>query len=201
MRFALSLSMPKKTLVLFFILCFSALAKAQTADEVYAQYLYFNLDRLQGGLDDALKLGEKILPNADKLPDKSRVAFYNGIGKLYEDDKQTGKAIKYYELVAAAEPDFYVVNRALGYLYLTPANELYSKLQANKNDKQLVDLYKTAVLKALPHLEKAQTCDPSDETLALIKTLYANIHDDAGLKSLNDRLKELGKNCVSILVE
>lgn len=197
--------MLKKTLILLFVLCFSILAKAQTADQIYDQYLDFNLDRLHGDVAVALKLGETILPNTDKLPAKSRISFYNGLAKLYEDNKQADKAIKYYEIVAAAEPDFYVVNRALGYLYLLPTDELYKKSQAAKGDaaaaNQLAAMYKAAILKALPHLEKAQACDPSDETLALIKTLYTNIHDDAGLQQLNTRLTALSKHCIDVLSE
>jgi len=51
----------------------------------------------------------------------------------------------------------------------------------------------------LPHLEKAQACDPSDETLAIIKTLYKNINDTEGLNKLNDRLKLLSQNCIDVL--
>jgi len=77
------------------------------------------------------------------------------------------------------------------------------KLNATANDKalneQLAIAYTAAVKKALPHLEKAQACDPSDETLAIIKTLYKNIKDSQGLSSLDSRLKELSKNCIDIL--
>jgi tetratricopeptide (TPR) repeat protein len=193
--------MPKKTFLLLIILCISITAKAQTAAQVYDQYLDFNLKRFEGSSADALKLGETIFPNADKLPDKSRISFYNGLAKLYEDDNQSVEAIPLYEKVIAAQPDFYVAHLALGYLYLKPADELYAKLQADKNNKEIASLYKAAVLKALPHLEKAQACDPSDETLTLIKTLYTNIHDDADLLSLTKRLSTLSKNCVDILTE
>ena len=72
-------------------------------------------------------------------------------------------------------------------------------------DKKANDLlmqdYKKAVLKALPHLEKAQACDPSDETLTMIQQLYRNMKDDAGLKSLKARLTTLSKNCQDLLTE
>ncbi|MES2426197.1 MAG: hypothetical protein V4560_04460 [Bacteroidota bacterium] len=193
--------MPKKTLILLFIICFNLTAKAQTADEVYNQYLDFNLKRFEGSSTDALKLGEVILPNADKLPAKSKVSFYNALAKLYEDDSQSVEAIPLYEKVILVQPDYYVAHRALGYLYLKPADELWAKLQADNTNKEIAALYKIAVLKALPHLEKAQACDPTDETLTLIKTLYNNIHDDASLRSLNTRLAALKKNCVDILTE
>jgi len=197
--------MPKKTFLLLFILCLTHLAKSQTADAVYDQYLNFNNARFYGDLPKSLKLGEAILPNAAKLPAKSRISFYNGIAKVYEDSHQPDKAIPYYELVAAAEPNFYVAHRALGYLYLIPAKQLNDKLQAatpgTADWQQLFEQYKKAVLKALPHLEKAQACDPSDETLALIKLLYRNIKDTTALQSLNARLAVLAKNCVDVLSE
>jgi tetratricopeptide (TPR) repeat protein len=193
--------MPEKALIFLFILCLTLTVKAQTASEVYDQYLDFNLKRFEGSTADALKLGETILTNADKLPAKSKVSFYNGLAKLYEDDSQSVEAIPLYEKVIAAQPDYYVAHRALGYLYLKPADELFAKLQADNTNKETAALYKTTVLKALPHLEKAQACDPTDETLTLIKTLYTNIHDDASLRSLNTRLAALKKNCVDILTE
>jgi hypothetical protein len=53
--------------------------------------------------------------------------------------------------------------------------------------------------KALPHLEKAQACDPSDDTLEIIKTLYQKLNDQQSLGTLNDRLKQLHTNCIDIL--
>ena len=108
-------------------------------------------------------------------------------------------------MVAAAVPDFYVVHRALGYIYLIPAKQLNTKQLAEKPGSiawlQLNADYKRAALKALPHLEKAQACDPSDETLALIKMLYRNMDDTTGLQSLNARLADLGKKCIDVVTE
>lgn len=177
-----------------------AFARAQSkADAVFDKYADFNLKRFEGQAADALKLGEDILPDVKELPAKSQISFYNGLAKLYEDDGQSSEAIPLYEKVLVAQPNFYVAHRALGYLYLKPADELYAKLQANTGDTQTASLYRAAVKKALPHLEKAQACDPTDETLGLIKKLYTNIHDDAGLQSLNSRLSEMSKSCLDIL--
>ncbi|MEO8885253.1 MAG: hypothetical protein ABI367_04260 [Mucilaginibacter sp.] len=171
---------------------------AQTPDAVYDQYLDFNLARFQNESSKALLIGESLLPNVAKLPAKSQVLYYNGLAKLYEDSSQPDKAITYYELVVAAQPDYYVPHRALGYLYNEKAKEIYKQIQAGKGDAVA---YKAAVMKALPHLEKAQACDPSDETLTLIKFLYNSIKDTAGLTSLPARLAVLGKNCVTVLSE
>lgn len=197
--------MAKKTLLIFFffVAVSAAHAQAPSADAVYNQYLDFNMARFQGQQDKITELGEKILPNADKLPPKARINFYAAVGKMYEDNDQPDKAAKYYEKVAAAVPDYYVVHRALGYIYLEKAKRIGDELNRSLNDKamaaQLTDAYAAAARKALPHLEKAQACDPSDETLATIQRLYRNIKDTRGLNTLNNRLKQLSKNCIDIL--
>lgn len=195
--------MLKKALLALFI-SFSAIATyAQTAEEVYNQYLDFNLARLQGETDKALTQGQDIIPNADKLKANVRNNFYYAIGNLYENDGQSVKAIEYYEKVAAAVPNYYVVQRALGYQYLKQVNVLSAQVNAAQTDasenKRLTILYTAAVKKALPYLEKAQACDPNDETLALIKSLYKNIKDTQGLATLNTRLAALSKNCIDLL--
>jgi len=102
-------------------------------------------------------------------------------------------AIMYYNRVVAAQPNYYVAHRALGYLYIKdisgkPANEVVV-------DAAYIDKIK----KALPHLEKAQACDPDDQTLNLIKLLYRNIKDQHGIDTLPARLAQLKKNCEDLL--
>ncbi len=195
--------MLKKTFLILFSVFAGINVHAQSADSVYNQYLDFNLARLQSDNDKMLELGENILPNAEKLPEKARINFYFAVGQLYENNNEPKKALTYYEKVAVAVPDYYVVHRALGYLYLANATETGKKLNGENTDiaenKRLAQLYEQQVRKALPHLEKAQACDPSDETLAIIKRLYKNIKDTAGLNSLDSRLKQLNKNCIDIL--
>jgi tetratricopeptide (TPR) repeat protein len=193
----------KKALFLLFISFSTAGAYAQTAEEVYNQYLDFNLARLQGETDKALTQGQDIIPNADKLKANVRNNFYYAIGNLFENDGQSVKAIEYYEKVAAAVPNYYVVQRALGYQYLKQVNVLSAQVNAAQTDanenKRLTVLYTAAVKKTLPYLEKAQACDPNDETLTLIKSLYKNIKDTQGLATLNTRLATLSKNCIDLL--
>jgi tetratricopeptide (TPR) repeat protein len=192
----------RTTLLLFIVLSFKT-GYAQSADSVYSRYLDFNLARLQGETDKVAALGQTILPRADKLPEKARINFYFSIGKWYEDNDDHAKALIYYTKVAAAVPNYYVVERALGYIYLEDVNKLEKKLNSSTsnfadNQKQF-ELYTQAAKKALPYLEKAQACDPSNETLAIIKNLYKNIKDEKGLETLNDRLKPLSVNCIDIL--
>ena len=176
-------------------------AHAQTADQVFDQYLDFNMARLKNETGKAMLIGESLLPNVAKLPAKSQITYYAGLAKLYEDSSQAEKALAYYEMVAKAEPDYYVVHRALGYLYYNKLSDLSKKLKGVKIDAKLMEDYKAMVLKALPHLEKAEACDPSDETLDMIKTLYTAIKDTAGLSTLKSRLAGLSKNCVTVLSE
>ncbi|MEN0055832.1 MAG: hypothetical protein AAGC65_19290 [Mucilaginibacter sp.] len=185
--------MLKKTLLIIFLIIAGKITHAQTADEVYEKYADFNLAILQNEHDKALDLGQQILPDSAKLNSKVRVSFYNSMAKLYEDDSQSVKAIEYYNRVAAAQPDYYVAHRALGYLYI-------KDISGKPADQVVIDAaYKDKIKKALPHLEKAQACDPDDETLNLIKTLYRNINDEKGLNSLPGRLDQLKKNCIDIL--
>ncbi|WP_295790940.1 hypothetical protein [Mucilaginibacter sp.] len=194
--------MLKKIYLFLFVVLMSFVAKAQSADSVYSRYLDFNLARFQGETEKLLGLGEAILPAADKLPEKTRINFYFAIGQVYENNDQPQKALGYYEKVAAAVPDYYVVHRGIGYIYLAQAKEIKDKLNASSDvglTEKLKGDYETAARKALPHLEKAQACDPSDETLDEIKSLYQNLKDTEGLNTLNVRLKELSKHCIDLL--
>jgi len=184
--------MLKKTLLLFFCLFALATAKAQTAEDVYNEYLDFNLARLETRTDNAMELAQKILPDTAKLKDKTRISFFYSLGKLYEDDSQSIKALEYYEKVAAAVPNYYVVRRALGYIYANKADEL-------EKSKLFGDTYTAAAKKAILNLEKAQACDPDDDTLALIRKYYKNINDTKGASTLNTRLAALSKNCIDLL--
>ncbi|QJD97163.1 hypothetical protein HH214_15430 [Mucilaginibacter robiniae] len=162
---------------------------AQSAEGVYDKYVDFNLARFEGRTKDAFKLAADINGHTEDLPDKSRIAFYNSLAKLYEDDDQFDKALPLYEKVAVAVPDYYVAHRALGYLYVRKADVAFGNFPA----------YKQWVEKALPHLEKAQACDPSDETLILIKSLYLKTKNTTPLTTLDTRLKQLSKSCLDVL--
>eukprot|EP01037_Dinobryon_pediforme_P003762 gene3762-3808_t len=150
----------------------SAVGANPSADSVYNQYLDFNLARFQGEQDKVIALGEAILPNAEKLPEKARANFY-----------------------FSAVPDYYVAHRALGYLYADKAKQVEKQVALSADNKtmlaQLTSAYQRAVNTALPHLEKAQACDPDDDTLQLIKTLHKKLNDEAELNSLDERLRQL----------
>ncbi len=191
----------KKVALFLSLLFIGASAHAQTADQIYDQYLDMDVARTKKELSKALLIGESILPNASKLPEKTRIMFYNSLAKLYDDSFQADQAIIYYDKVLVAQPDYYVPHLALGYIYFNKVSDVSKKLQIAKGDAKLMTDYKAMVSKALPHLEKAEACDPNDETLDMIKTLYTAIKDTAGLNTLKSRLANLSKNCVTVLSE
>ena len=190
----------KKAALFLSVLFIGTLAHAQTADQVYDQYLDFSMSKSKKN-PKAFLIGENLLSQADKLPAKSKIILFYSMAKLYEDSWDTDKAITYYEKVVAAEPDYYVPHRALGFIYYNKLSEFSKKLQGAKIDAKLMADYKAMVLKALLHLEKAEACDPSDETLDMIKLLYTAIKDTSGLNTLKSRLDGLSKNCVTLLSE
>jgi tetratricopeptide (TPR) repeat protein len=182
--------MTRKVLVLLLLLFSGAIAQAQTAEQVYDSYLDFNVAKLNDDAAQSIALAQKILPDTAKLTPKVRVAFYNSLAKLYEDDNQSINAIKYYKIVVAAQPDYYVAHRALGYLYIKDISGKPVVMNLNYIEKARL---------ALPHLEKAQACDPDENTLKVIKVLYNNLNNEAALGTLPARLEKLRKNCVDLL--
>jgi hypothetical protein len=197
---------PLKTLVFIIACCLTALtAGAQNNDELFNKYTDFNLLRTQNNYSKALELGSTIMPDAAKLPEKSRISFYNGMAKAYEETNQPAKAQHLYEKVTAALPNYYVAHLALGHLYLRTVNELANKLNASKGNKAVYEqnkkAYLAAINKTLPHLEKVQACDPYDENLALIKKLYQSSDNVAGFNGLDARLKKLSQQCLDIISE
>lgn len=194
----------RTTLAILFFGLMILSARAQTTDTALFNRLGdFDLARLYNDGGKAIRLGESILPDTAKLTARAKTSFFWRIAKLYEDDDQGAKAIFFYQKVVAAVPDYYVAQRALGYLIDSTAEEIHFKLYRLKSNdpsyKTLVEGYRNEVLNALPHLEKGQACDPNDDDLDMIRTLYQNIHDPRGLSSLNERLKALSRNCVDIL--
>jgi tetratricopeptide (TPR) repeat protein len=192
--------MLKKAALFLSLLFIGTLAHAQTVDQVYDQYLDFSMSKSKKN-PKAFLIGENLLSQADKLPAKSKIILFYSMAKLYEDSGNSDEAIVYYEKVIAAEPNYYVPHRALGFIYYNKLSDFSKKLQGAKIDAKLMADYKAMVLKALPHLEKAEACHPSDETLDMIKLLYTAIKDTAGLNTLKSRLANLGKNCVTLLSE
>lgn len=194
-----------KTAFIFLLMVVIAPAYAQYDTRVYNLYLDFNEARSKNQPNIALQKADSILISTEKLPKKAETNFYRSLAKLYEDQNNAEKAILYNEKVVSAVPDYYVSHRALGYLYLLPTNTLVEKIgqtQFNPTEQQKYRAQYFKLIKtALPHLEKAEACEHDDTTLNLIKSLYQKLDDQAGLTSLNNRLKLLKKNCIDLLTD
>jgi len=194
-----------KRSILFALLLLSTLAsKAQVADTaLYNKLGNFDLATLNGDSYSALLVGEQILPDTAKLGTVSKINFYAKLAKTYDEAEQDDKAIYYYEKVAAAAPGYFVVQRALGLLYNAKAEDIQLKIYITPNTdpsySKLYERYLAAVRKTLPLLEKAQACDPDDDTLDLIHTLYQNIGDNNGYNGFTQRIPELAAKCVDLL--
>jgi CHAT domain-containing protein len=194
-----------KTAFIFLLLVITAPAFAQYNTKIYNLYLDFNEAEFKDQHAKARLKADSILNSPEKLPAKSQVHFYRSLAKMYEEQHQPEKSILYNEKVIAAVPNFYISHRALGYLYLLPANGLVEKINQSKTNRAAYEKYQSQYFsmlkKALPHLEKAEACDHDDETLKLIKSLYQKLNDKAGLASLDNRLKSMKTNCIDLLTD
>ncbi|WP_407428921.1 tetratricopeptide repeat protein [Arcticibacter sp.] len=181
------------------------LSKTAISQTPVDQYYDFSLHLSEGNAEKAMEIAEKLIPSATVLSKKQQAIFYFKLGRLYEDSKNKQKAIVFYEKSLTLEPNYYVPHLALGYLYLDHANALSTKMKAEKtnasvNQRYMAE-YKGILKKAVPHLEKAVACDPNDQVLTSIKNIYLALDDAATYKSLDSRIDELNKNCVTVLTE
>ncbi|RYE22990.1 MAG: hypothetical protein EOP42_23785 [Sphingobacteriaceae bacterium] len=194
-----------KTVCLFSLLIGAHASFAQYNSKVYNLYLDFNKAQSENQTAKAFLKADSILNSSEKLPAKAATSFYARLAKLYEDQHQPEKSIIYNEKVVAAEPDYYVSHRALGYLYLLPMDDLVAKINASKKNPADYEKYKQQYFKliktALPHLEKAEACDHDEQTLTLIKNLYEKLNDRQSLSTLPKRLSLLKVHCIDLLTD
>lgn len=147
----------------------------------------------------------ELLKFADQLTAKQLTNINYNLGRMYEDIGEADKAIPYYEKSLIGEPNYEVVHRALGFIFLAKSTSAVAKINETKakNDvegnKKAFEAYKILILKALPHLEKYQACDPDEETLNIITNLYKSFKDTKSIETLNARLKEMSGKCVTLL--
>jgi tetratricopeptide (TPR) repeat protein len=180
-------------------------AKAQSADELSKQYSEFKIRSSTKSNASTIELGKQLLPQADQLPEKKRVFFYNMLAKAYEEEKQFDMALPLYEKVTVMQPDYYVAHLALGHLYMQKANQAGALVNASKGNKTAYQknlaTYTALINKAIPHLEKVQACDPYDDNLNLIKKLYTSINNTGAIGTLSTRVKAMSSKCIDLLVE
>lgn len=191
-----------KHIAIILLILFSKPAISQTPED---QYYDFSLHLSEGNAEKAMSIAEKLIPSASVLKKKQQAIFYFKLGRLYEDSKNGQKAIIFYQKSLALEPDYYVPHLALGYLYLGNANVVATKLKVEKTNtsvhQRYMTEYKGILRQAVPHLEKAMACDPNEQVLNSIKNIYLALDDATGFKSLDSRIDELNKNCVTVLTE
>eukprot|EP01136_Pigoraptor_vietnamica_P007272 Opistho-1_new@41296 len=168
-------------------------------------YTDFTVYRTTAGNAELIAKMLALYEMKDQLSVKQTANVAYHLGRMYEDVGEPENAIKYYEISLKGEPNYEVIHRALGFIYLEKSKVFVAKMNVAKqtnnaetNAKAFND-YKLMVQKALPHLEKYQACDPDDETLAIITDLYKSIKDAQGLAGLPNRLKQLSATCVSLL--
>jgi len=174
---------------------------AQTTVDAYYD---FDLARTNGNTEAVIQIGEKILPKSSELPAKSQVYFFYKLASAYEGNAQPEKALPLYEKVFAAVPDYYVVNLALGNIYLKQGNVLVPQINNSKGDpkkyESLMNQYRALVKKALPHLERSMACDPNEQQLQQITALYKQLKDPA-INSLQSRLDAYKGKCIDLITD
>ena len=195
----------KKQIISIILCLFSICSFAQTKSikdlyDSFKEYRTYNEDKA-GQIAKTLTL----LGRSAELTPKQVINVNYHLGRLYEEVNEVDKAIPYYEKSLAGEPNYEVIHRALGFIYLAKSTAAVEKINlAKKNSdvegsKNALAEYKEIIQKAIPHLEKYQACDPDDETLTIITNLYKSLKDTKSIETLPTRLKELSAKCVTLL--
>lgn len=191
----------KQLITLLLILFF----KTALSQDVVDHYYSFGGAITEGRESSALALAEKILSESSSLSQKQQAIFFYKLAGLFENLKNTEQAINYYQKSLDIEPDYYVPHMALGYLYLSQANLLADQVNQETKDinlqKKYISAYNAKLKQALLHLEKAMACDPNDQVLSSINFAYKALNDNVSVNSLNSRLRELEKGCITLLTE
>lgn len=195
--------MRKISVIFALLLCFFKVHAQKTIEELYKDYTVVRTTADQK--EAAIELATTVLSRSSELTNPQIANLNFHLGRLNEELNQFEKAIAYYEASAKLVPNYYVTHRALGNLYLSKSNPVVEKMNDAGKARQtelfakLFATYKGLIEKAIPHLEKAQACDPNDENLEQITKLYKNIKDSAAIATLDARLKKLAVTCVDLL--
>lgn len=180
----------------------STFAQDKSAQDAYFDY---KVSRNVKGDEKSITKVLTLLKTESQLSVKQVANASYHLGRMYEEFGKPDSAIIFYEKSLKGEPNYSVIHRALGFIYLAKTKPIIAAMnEANKakdvtgNTKAFAK-YKEMVIKALPYLEKYQACEPDEETLATITNLYKSIKDTQSLATLETRLKPLATNCVSLL--
>ncbi len=195
--------MRKKMLTLCVLLGTAFVVNAQnTAKEGYRD---FKLYRTTKGNAESIAKMKTLLQQQDQLSAKQVTNLQYHLGRMHEEIGDPENALLYYEQSLKGEANYTVLHRALGFIYLGKTKPFVKKMNEASAAKNAIananafSKYKDMVLKALPHLEKYQACEPDEETLNMITNLYKSIKDQQLIASLPDRLKTMEGTCVTLL--
>ena len=195
--------MREVAVVFFLLISFSKGYSQQSIADLYRSYTVIRTanDNKLAAINIALDL----LKRSSELTNTQIANLNFNLGRLYEETKQVELATPYYEESLKLAPDYYVTHRALGNIYLKKSFPIAQKMndagKAQQTDvyAKLFAEYKKMISKVIPHLEKAQACDPDEQTLQQLKNLYKNIKDATAFSTLDERLKKLAVTCVDLL--
>lgn len=180
----------------------AASAQEKNINDAYQQFMF---SRMTKGNDVLIEQTRGLLARAKELNAKRQANVAYHLGRMYEEVGKPDSALVYYAQSLKGEPNYSVIHRALGFIYLNQSKVFVAQMNAANAAKnadanaKAYNQYKAVVLKALPHLEKYQACDPDDETLDVITNLYKSIKDSQAVATLPARLKTLAGTCVSLL--
>lgn len=144
---------------------------------------------LERGEND--KLQTSLLLAVGQDPENPNLFFL--LGKTYDDAGDIPDAIKYYQMAADLNPEFFEAYYNMGAIYVNKAAEI----QAEANDLPLDQMDKYAELtekangnlaKAVPYLEEALEIKPDDApTISALKETYARLKMEDKLEKLNQQ--------------
>lgn len=181
----------------------TASAQNQNLKDLYFDYLQIRMETLKS--DEAIEKSLALLQRSSELNAKQIANVNYHLGRLYEGEQEMEKAIPYYETSIKLTPGYYVPYRALGFWYFSKAQDLYQKAfridkikQAELYQKAFAE-FKLMATKSLGNLEKAQACDPDEETLSMIVDLYKQMKEEKSENTLKTRLAQLSVGCISLL--
>lgn len=181
-----------------------AFSQTKKIEDLYLDYTQVrNSPNRKAAKENSLALLER----SAELNEKQIANVNFHLAGLYEEAKEPQLAVPHYETVIKIVPGYYVAQRALGFINLKKCDELGRKVSAAAQAKneamynESFKVYKKQVLHTIPYFEKSQACDPDDNTLKILTGLYKSIKAPQSLTTLDSRLKELAKDCVSLLDE
>lgn len=190
-----------------FILCaFSSISFVVLAQKsAQDSYHDFTVYRTTKGNEADITKTKALLTLQGQLTAKQLTNVQYHLGRMYEEIGEAESAIPYYEKSLKGEPNYFVIHRALGFIYLNKTKPFVKQMNDASAAKNVTanatsfTQYKAMVQKALPYLEKYQACEPDDDTLNIITNLYKSIKEPQAIAALPDRLKPLSEKCVSLL--